>query len=137
MTLRFRMLTTAVLLCHLLLLPKLVSSQARGDARDPQQSPSKPHLAGPNEPGEEITIQASQQEKAGDVYRLRGDVEIRFRRFLLRGDDLTYNTVSGDITATGHVVFDGGPHDEHLEADHATYNVRTDSGKFAPRFAPE
>ena len=124
------MLTTAVLLCHLLLLPKLVSSQARGDARDPQQSPSKPHLAGPNEPGEEITIQASQQEKAGDVYRLRGDVEIRFRRFLLRGDDLTYNTVSGDITATGHVVFDGGPHDEHLEADHATYNVRTDSGKF-------
>ena len=147
MTLRTRLLTTAVLLCHLVLLPKLVTGEALGGwplAADqngepvPQQptangqrpAASKPHLAGPNEPGEEITIRALQQEKAGDVYKLRGEVEIRFRQFVLRADEITYDTASGEVTANGHVVFDGGPHDEHLEADHATYNVRTESGKF-------
>jgi LPS-assembly protein len=147
MTLRSRFLTTAVLVCHLVLLPKLVAGQVLGSrvsVRDEQEQPrssqpptidrppstEKPHLAGPDQPGEDVTIQALQQEKAGDVYHLKGEVEIRFRRFILRADDITYNTTSGEITATGHVVFDGGPHDEHLEADRATYNVRTDSGKF-------
>ncbi|MGB9104069.1 MAG: LPS assembly protein LptD [Terriglobales bacterium] len=157
MTLRSRILTTAVLVCHLLLLPRLVTSEARGGVtsrqapvasqapqpsppsteslpraqrEDRPPSPQKSHFAGPNQPGEEVTIQALQQEKAGDIYHLRGDVDIRFRRFVLRADDVTYDTATGEITATGHVVFDGGPHDEHLEADRATYNVHTDSGKF-------
>src|SRR5690349_4889606 len=68
MTLRSRMLTTAVLLCHLLLLPKLVTSEARADgsaqeaakqqqsAIISQQSASHPHIAGPNEPSEDVTI---------------------------------------------------------------------------------
>ncbi len=145
MTLRSRLLTTALLLCHLLLLPQLVTSQLLGgvaagqtaspNAQQPssdsqQRSASKPHLAAANEPGEEVTIEALQQEKTGDLYRLRGNVEIRFRRFVLRADEITYNTATGEITATGHVVFDGGPHDEHLEADHANYNVNSESGKF-------
>jgi LPS-assembly protein len=151
MTLRSRILTTAVLVCHLLLLPRLVTSEALGGVvsrwsmavgqaaepvsqqrttNDQRPTTSRPHLAGPNEPGEDVTIQALQQEKAGDIYHLRGEVDIRFRRFVLRADDVIYNTATGEITATGHVVFDGGPHDEHLEADRATYNVRTDSGKF-------
>ena len=159
MTLRTRLLTTVVLLCHLALLPQLVTSQALPrSALSPQpsalsdrpsavgqsqaqtsQPPStadrrpsaeKPHLAGPNEPGEEVTIEALQQEKVGDVYKLRGEVEIRFRQFVLRADLITYNTTTGEVTANGHVVFDGGPNDEHLEADRTTYNVRTDSGKF-------
>ena len=156
MTLRSRILTTAVLVCHLLLLPRLVTSEAlpqqvprlqspvagqeqqppsteslpRAQRGDRRPSTAKPHFAGPNEPGEDVTIQALQQEKAGDTYHLRGDVDIRFRRFVLRADDVTYDTATGEITATGHVVFDGGPHDEHLEADRATYNVHADSGKF-------
>ncbi len=145
MTLRSRLLTTAWLVCHLLLLPRLVTSQAppASSAGNPgqqnslppsasaqQQEGPQPRLAGPNEPGEEVTIQALQQEKVGDLYHLRGDVEIRFRRFILRADTITYNAATGEVTANGHLVFDGGPHDEHLEADHAVYNVRTDSGKF-------
>ncbi|MBZ5628876.1 MAG: LPS assembly protein LptD [Acidobacteriia bacterium] len=151
MTLRSRFLTTALLLCHLLLLPRLVTSEALAGAvssqasavgepqpqtsqepstADRRPSTAKPHLATPNEPGEEITIQALQQEKVGDMYYLRGEVEIRFRCFVLRADEITYNAASGELTAEGHLVFDGGPHDEHLEADHGAYNVRTDSGKF-------
>jgi DAK2 domain fusion protein YloV len=40
------------------------------------------------------------------------------------------SAATGEVTGKGHMVFDGGPNDEHLEADHATYNVNTDSGKF-------
>ncbi len=75
-------------------------------------------------------MEAKQQEKIGDLYRLKGDVAISFRHFTLRADEITYNNATGEITATGHIVFDGGPHDEHLEADHATYNAHTDRGKF-------
>ncbi len=154
---RTGLLITGCLLCHLLLIPTLVTSQllparpsAIGDrpsgadnqestapfemptakGQQPTAAPQRPHIVGPEQPGEEVTIEAQQQEKAGGVYRLRGEVAITFRNFVLRADEITYDTASGDITATGDVIFDGGPHDEHLEASRATYNVRTDSGRF-------
>jgi LPS-assembly protein len=79
--------------------------------------------------GEEVTIKAKEQEKAGDIYTLRGDVEIDFRELVLRGDEISYNAKTGDVTATGHLVLDGGPHDEHIEASHGTYNVRSQTGQ--------
>src|SRR5690348_14344048 len=151
MTHRSRLVTTAACLCHLLLGLALLTSEARGQtargSRRPadgaqssgkQESPtgaqsaqtSSFHVVGPEQPGEEVTIEAKQQEKIGDLYRLKGDVAISFRHFTLRADEITYNNATGEITATGHIVFDGGPHDEHLEADHATYNAHTDRGKF-------
>ncbi len=80
--------------------------------------------------GEPITIRAREQEKAGDVFTLRGEVEIEFRDLTLRADEISYNSATGDATATGHVVLDGGPHDEHIEASHGTLNVRTRTGQF-------
>lgn len=77
-----------------------------------------------------MTIRAREQEKAGDVYTLRGDVEIDFRDMTLHADEISYNQTSGDATATGHLVLDGGPHDEHIEASHGTLNVRTKTGQF-------
>ncbi len=151
MTLRSRILTTAVLVCHLWLLPPLVTSQLLpsavfgsrlpgfGDSPQSSRTPSaighppsteKHHLAAPSEPGEEVTIEALQQEKVGDIYQLRGNVVIHFRQFVLGADQITYNAATGEATASGHIVFDGGPHDEHLEADRAAYHLRTDSGKF-------
>lgn len=79
---------------------------------------------------EEVVIEAAQQEKVGDVYHLRGNVVITAHNYVIRADEITYNAATGDIDATGHLVFDGGPHDEHIEASHATYNRNTDSGKF-------
>ncbi len=88
-------------------------------------------------PGEEVTITVPPggvQEKAGDLFHLRGgpngQVQVSFRRMLLRADDITYDDATGDVTATGHVTFEGGPHDEHLQATRATYNVHDDKGKF-------
>ncbi|MGO9640688.1 MAG: LPS-assembly protein LptD, partial [Candidatus Acidiferrales bacterium] len=48
----------------------------------------------------------------------------------LHADQVTYNADTGDTEVEGHVVLDGGPYDEHVEASHGTYNIRTEVGKF-------
>ena len=83
-----------------------------------------------NRPGEPVTIKAKEQEKDGDVFRLKGEVEIEFRDLVFRADEITYDSKSGQVTATGHMVLDGGPHDEHIEASHGEYNVKAQTGKF-------
>ena len=35
-----------------------------------------------------------------------------------------------NLTASGHVVFDGGRHQEHLVGSHATYDISRDTGTF-------
>jgi LPS-assembly protein len=80
--------------------------------------------------GEQVTIRAREQEKAGDVYTLRGDVEIEFRNYLVRADYISYDAASGEITAEGHVTLSGGLHDEHITASRGRYNVRSETGEF-------
>ena len=73
---RSRMFSTLLLLCHALVLPALLTSQIQSPFASSQatvvsrQSPDKtqekkPHLAGVGEEGEEVTIEAAQQEKQG------------------------------------------------------------------------
>jgi LPS-assembly protein len=122
MTIRFRIFITVALLCHLFLVPAVLISQLRSE---------KPALAsGGTQPGEEATIKALQQEKQANIYKLRGEAEVDFRSYVLRADEMTYNSDTGEVTLTGHVILDGGPHDEHVTASHGTYNIHTDSGKF-------
>ena len=53
-----------------------------------------------------------------------------FQNYVLRAEHGTYNDANGEVVATGRVVFDGGPHDAHITASHATYNVRNETGIF-------
>jgi LPS-assembly protein len=119
MTLRNRLIITAALLCHWLVGPGLVTSQLR-----PAQLAET----------EEVTIRADQQEKIGEIYNLRGKpgvpVEIEFRDYTIRADEIVYNLTTGDITASGHMVLEGGPSDIHIRATRATYNIKSESGKF-------
>jgi LPS-assembly protein len=78
----------------------------------------------------EVLIRADEQEKVQDIYYARGHVEMRFRTYILHCDDATYDSTTGQVTAQGHVVFDGGPHNEHLVGTHATYDVSRDTGTF-------
>ena len=128
------LIITATPLRHALLLMTLVTSQLLVG----QVTPSKPPA---NEsrtiapvakltPGEDVTIRAQEQEKDGAVYHLRGDVEVDFRTYLFRAAEVTYDSESGELQATGQVVFDGGEHSEHVEASHAVYNVNTENGTF-------
>ncbi len=120
---RSRIIITAALVCHLLLASGIVTSQTLPPA-------PAPATATPGQTEEEVTIRAVQQEKDGSIYHLRGEVEIRYRTYILHADQITYNGDTGDSELEGHVVLDGGPYDEHVEASHGTYNIRTETGTF-------
>jgi len=77
-----------------------------------------------------VKISALQQEKDGAVYKLHGNVQIDFETFTFSADEATYDSDSGDITAEGRLVLDGGPNDEHIEATRGTYNVQRETGRF-------
>ena len=128
MTSRTRFLITAALVCHLLLAHSLVTSQLLPAAG------STPAQSLPNTPSvlrdEEVTITAITQEKNGPIYQLHGKAEIHYGVYILRADEVTYNAETGQATADGHVVLEGGPNDEHIQASHGTYNVRAESGRF-------
>lgn len=129
---RILLIITAVAACHLLLAPQAFTNQlplANGEG-SAQEVPARAEAGDSPAQGEQVTIRAREQEKVGDVFHLRGDVEIRYRDFIFRADAITYDTASGQITADGKLTFEGGPHDESIQADRATYNVRTESGEF-------
>jgi len=134
---RSRIFITAALVCHLLLAHGIVTSQtlppasltvsAQGSA--PVTAPALPTAPG-SQTEEPVTIRAVQQEKDGSIYHLRGEGEIDYRTYILRADQITYNSDTGDSELEGHVVLDGGPYDEHVVASHGTYNIRTQVGTF-------
>jgi len=135
MIIRSRIIITAAWVCHLLLAPGIVTSQTLPPAADNvsvaeggSALPAAP--AGQTQEQEEVTIRALQQEKDGSIYHLRGEVEIHYRTYILHADQVTYNTDTGDSELEGHVVLDGGPYDEHVEASHGSYNVRSEVGTF-------
>src|SRR5215469_10029519 len=114
---RTRFLITAALVCHLLLAPKLVTSQLRSTVTGKSDTNSSNPL--PSEPSsvqrtEDVRIQAIEQEKDGPVYKLRGHVEVHYGTYALYADEMTYNSDTGDATGEGHLVLDGGPNDEHI-----------------------
>jgi LPS-assembly protein len=144
MNLRTRLVITAAALCHLLVAPSLVTSQLLASyqpgaarftvpafsANLAAQSPERVVIHGTDKQGQAFTIRTDSAEKAGDVYTLRGAVEIDFRNYQLSADEITYNAQTGDTTATGHMELTGGPHDVHIQAARGLYNVQTEKGRF-------
>jgi LPS-assembly protein len=125
---RTRLLITAAFVCHLLVAPRLVTSQLlsppqAGGSSIPPSAPSAIK-------SEEVTICAVEQEKDGPIFHLRGKAEIHYATYILYADAADYNSDTGDATVDGHVILDGGPNDEHVEATHGTYNIRTEIGRF-------
>jgi LPS-assembly protein len=124
MIIRSRIFITAVLVCHVLLADRIVTSQTLPPA---STSSSPPAVA---KRKEDVTIRAVEQEKDGDIYHLRGNGEILYRNYTLRADKVDYNSDTGDSELEGHVMLDGGPYQEHIEASHGTYNINTETGTF-------
>jgi LPS-assembly protein len=130
---RSRICITIALVCHLLLASGIVTSQTlppAGAALSTSSTTSGLSTAQAGQTEEEVTIRAVQQEKDGVVYHLRGTVEIDYRNYVLHADQVMYNSDTGDTELEGHVVLDGGLYDEHVEASHGTYNIRTEVGTF-------
>jgi LPS-assembly protein len=78
----------------------------------------------------EVLIRADQQEKNQDIYHVRGNVEIRFGTYTLNCDQADYDSTTGQIKANGHVLFQGGPHNDRVMGSHAVYDVSRDTGTF-------
>lgn len=115
MTFRNRIFITALMLCHLVVWPCLVTSQLR---------PAQPV------PTEEATVAADTQEKIGSIFTWRGSVKFTYGVYTMKADEVVYNQATGEVIAAGHLMFDGGPADLHMEAERGTYNVKTETGKF-------
>ncbi|HEX3820174.1 MAG TPA: LPS assembly protein LptD [Candidatus Sulfotelmatobacter sp.] len=143
MTSRTRFLITALFLCHQLPAPAVVTSELHSNSGPekrffqqqtslktsdrPTATPCSTQAA---QRDEFTTICADQQEKDGDLYKLRGNVEIHYRTYVLRADEVTYNSVSGEAVANGHFTIDGGPNDDHIKASHGNYNLTAETGRF-------
>jgi LPS-assembly protein len=127
---RTRFLITATFVCHLLLAPKLVTSQLRSaNAQNSVEISSS--VSDPSTSRREgATILAINQEKDGPIYKLRGKVEVRYGTYTLHADEMTYNDDTGEAEGEGHLLLEGGPNDEHIESSHGSYNIRSESGKF-------
>jgi len=151
MTPRTRFLITALFLCHQLpavtlvtsrLLPQDANQAKTGAARAETQKPPPTLKAASTisnapcakeaatEGADVTTICAIQQEKDGSIYKLRGNAEIHYHDYVLRADEVIYNSDSSQAEASGHFVLDGGPNDEHIRASHGTYNLTAETGRF-------
>jgi LPS-assembly protein len=144
MTLRTRFLITATFLCHQLLACLLVTSQLLSQTSGeklwvPAQSAVTAGTATANAPcsgravaqlNDGTILCAITQEKDGDIYKLHGEIEIHYRDYVLRADEASYNSDTGEATASGHFRLDGGPNDDHIQASHGTYNLTTETGRF-------
>jgi LPS-assembly protein len=147
MTLRTKFLITALFLCHHLLAGALVTSQLPVENSAQAEAPSQPKITKKGEISVPDTgmpcasramtqlkdgtiICAIEQEKIGEVYKLHHEAEIHYRTYILRADEMTYDSDSGEATATGHFTLDGGPNDDHIKASHGTYNVTAETGRF-------
>jgi LPS-assembly protein len=152
MNLRNSFVITAAMLCHLLVVPPLVTSQLppensaenlqtgelqTGDGQkadlekktvDAKSTPCARAFA--EEADSHPTICAIEQERDGDIYKLHGGVEIYYETYILKADDATFNSNTNDAAATGHFALDGGPNDDHIRASHGTYNFALETGKF-------
>jgi len=147
MTLRTKFLITAIFLCHHLLACALVTSRLLAgnsdqNAAPPVQKPTQSEdttapassTACANRAATQLNdgtlICAVEQEKQGDLYQLHGNAEIHYRGYVLRSDEVTYNSDSGEATASGHFTLDGGPNDDHIRATHGTFNLTAETGRF-------
>ncbi|MGC2696775.1 MAG: LPS assembly protein LptD [Candidatus Angelobacter sp.] len=76
-----------------------------------------------------VTIDAQECDRVGSVYTLRGNVAINFDDYEFHADTATYDSSTGDVSASGNISLDGGRRDVHITATEAIYNIRSRTGK--------
>jgi LPS-assembly protein len=78
-----------------------------------------------------VEIESSNpQVKTGTHYTLDKDVVITYGDRVIHADHVEYDSATGDVDATGHVLIEGGPNQEHITASHGSLNVQTQMGRF-------
>jgi LPS-assembly protein len=117
--------------------PQTAWPDAPGDAQYPDAEP----IPLPGTPFSIVTGHDSVQSHEGSVYTLdRGacvdkdeslcGVVITLRDRVLRADHIEYDSATGDVTMTGHIVVTVAATNERIEASHGTVNVNNENGRF-------
>jgi len=116
--------------CHSVITapPATAKAKSNESTAAPTQDTRKPRIAVSEE--HPVIIDAQECEQVGKVYTLRGDAEIKFADYDFRGDLVTYDSATGNVSAKGHISLDGGPRDIHISGSEGTYNLHSQTGKF-------
>jgi hypothetical protein len=59
-----------------------------------------------------------------------GSVEFHYRSYILHADKVTYNRLTTELEAEGHVQVAGGPNDVLINADHGDMQLNMHTGRF-------
>jgi LPS-assembly protein len=78
----------------------------------------------------DITSDNPQSVSSAGLTILDGKVVITYRDRTLQADHMEYNSQTGDVTLTNHVVITVAESDEHIEASRGTFNIHTGNGRF-------
>ena len=78
----------------------------------------------------DVTIDSRTQSEHDGVVSLEGEVVIVSGDRTVRADHIDWDTRTGDVTASGHMVVEGGEGQEYLSASHGTYNLKNGTGQF-------
>jgi LPS-assembly protein len=77
-----------------------------------------------------VVFESKQQDYQGGVYKLDKDVVVTYKDRRAEADHVEYDSNTGDLTMTGHVLVSGGANHEIIHASHGAYNLRTATGRF-------
>ncbi len=75
-----------------------------------------------------ILLEADQQRQVGKKFYADGNVDALYQDFRLRADHVEFDDETKTAVARGHVRFDRDT--QHIDADSATFNVRSGQGVF-------
>lgn len=106
-----------------------MTSEAPPPQTDQRDYPTA-KVTGPGKTGDPVEIVSDRQSEHDKVYVLDGAVYIAYRDREVRADHIDYDSNTGDVTATGHLLLTGGPNDERIEATHGNFNLNTQTGRF-------
>lgn len=95
----------------------------------PRQNPSTEALSSTTQPSVQVTIDADEQRKEGDVFIASGYVVITYGTSRLQADKVIYNSTSGEANAEGNVIYDPDPF-QRITARRAVINILSKRGTF-------
>lgn len=81
-------------------------------------------------PGVPARLESRQQERHGNVYTLTGEVRIDYKDYTLTADKVSYDELTKDAEADGHVRLQGRRNNELIIADHGNLNLDLETGRF-------
>jgi LPS-assembly protein len=80
--------------------------------------------------GVPIEWKAETQSRVGDVWTLSGNVQIHYRDFILRADNVVYHQTTSELEADGHLQLSGGPEDVLINASHGDMRLNMHTARF-------